>query len=176
MCFSWKKSTKWPTVIGRHTWTRQSQRLKSTSWKCCRSGSVKQNQLTWQSEHDRFPCLRKMVDTSGSDGFTEVDQKIKLGTVWPQQHSTWMLLFWSFMLISCVTYSWDTIKCTFIKWVYLRLFSLTVCVKSSDGTFEMRAFLAFGIYSYPIAHCAPSRQLYSIWQDDKIEGHQLLCE
>lgn len=58
-----------PTLMESHTWIRQSQRLKFTSWKRCRSGSVKQNQLIWQFEHDRFPCRRKMSDTSGSNHF-----------------------------------------------------------------------------------------------------------
>lgn len=49
-----------------HTWIHQSQRLK-----CCRCGSVKHNQLIWQSEHDRCPRQRKMQRFMN----TEVDQR-----------------------------------------------------------------------------------------------------
>ena len=163
MCFSSKKSTKRPTVIGSHTWIHQSQRLKFTSWKCCRSGSVKQNQLIWQFEHDRFPCLRKMASTSGSNHFTEADPKETLHRLTAYQATVYMnspvLLIHAHSVHAIFMRSFKA----YVYEVHLRW----LCVKSV--IFKMRAFLAVR------SHTAPSLQWYSIWQDDKIEGHQLLC-
>lgn len=106
MCISSKKTIKWPTVIGSHTWIRQSQRLKFTSWKCCSSGSVKQNQLIWQFEHDKFPCLRKMAGTLGCNHFTEADRRENCAL--PDRISfTGFSLSWSFLLIQYMTFPRD---------------------------------------------------------------------